>query len=117
MMVTPQTSCFVGIFGDQRCHVEVRSAASGIHATPWLQHRFVLRPVLDTDGEQPQFAAATHGDAVQAGVEFLTRRFGSLEAPPTPCRDPRTHIKIRRIPVAWTEVIVSGSTSDELWGR
>jgi hypothetical protein len=92
--------CFVTRFHSIVCHLEVVETPELTKVTPWVQDRMIVRPVLNTGSDHPEFLADAEGAALVAVIEFLEARFGSTAEPPRPCRAGE-HIKARPLPLGW----------------
>jgi len=99
---TGMAKCFVTRFESIVCHLEVADTSPMTKATPWVQDRLIVRPVLTTGGHHPEFLADAEGAALVAVMEFLEARFGSMTEPPRPCQATE-HINARVLPLAWSD--------------
>lgn len=99
---TAMTKCFIARFQSALCHIEVAETQELVKATPWVQDRQIIRPVLNTSQHQPEFLAHDEGAALFAVIGFLEERFGSMAEPPRPC-PARQHTMTRALPLAWTD--------------
>jgi hypothetical protein len=98
---TAMPKCFVIRFESTVCHIELAGMKGMVKATPWVQDRQIMRPILDTTHHQPEFLAHAEDAAVLAVIEFLERRFGSTAVPPRPCQA-QEHRQARALPLVWT---------------
>ena len=102
------SKCFVTRLESTVCHLEVVESPGLVKATPWVQDRQLVRPVLNTSGQHPEFLAHDAGAALSAVVGFLETRLGLRAEPPRPC-PAEEHLRVRGLPLAWTEALPLGA--------